>query len=161
MKHMYKNNPEAVKYMIATFFALNGAATSIITIMSVYLPDQLEFSVFQQQAFSATLLFAGLPATWLYTKVAARFSLKSILTAVLCGWLVIDIMVPLIMVTPVTESMTSFYLAIGLGVFGAFGLTWYYSIYWPCLLSMTPDHETSRYAGLFALVTKVSSVTEP
>lgn len=70
---LLRYNPPAVKYLGALFFALNGAATTVITIMSVYLPDQLHFSAFQSQAFSAILLLAGLPATWLFTVAAARF----------------------------------------------------------------------------------------
>ena len=143
--------PEAVKFLIAHMFA-NFGGPLFVTLVSTYVPSQLNRSGIMMSAIAAVVLVVGMPATLLLANMMKRnvVSFKVIWAIVLVLNILIGVLVP---VVARDTSFISYLLMLALpGMIGAVSVSWFYSIGWASFITLVPEAEVGAYNGIFNFV---------
>jgi len=148
--------PEALKFLIAHMLACGFGGPIIVTLVSTYLPAQLGITNgIQVSLVALVVLLVGAGATPCLAslKYRDRVSFKLLWVVVLGLNIVIGLLVPLLARSPTFLSYI-FVLVIA-GALGAVAISWFYSIGWPCFITLVPPSEVSAYAGIFAFLNAI------
>lgn len=156
IRDMSWTTPEAAKYLVGQIFASNGIST-VIAVNVSYFTLEVGSSSFQIIIVSGVVLLVGIIMSYVFSVCSKHFSMKSLWIFILCLWMVLGIITPLVMTRGV-----SFYLIVMIGGCGySWGFSWYYSIAYPAFESMAPADRRSQYTGIYTLASNVGSAIGP
>jgi MFS-type transporter involved in bile tolerance (Atg22 family) len=142
--------PRAALFLLAHMFAQFGGPI-FITLVSTYMPAQLGVTdLIRVNLVAIVVLLVGAFAAYgfgFYLK-KDKISFKLSWIIVLSLNIIIGGLVPLV---AKDSSFISYVLLLVLaGGLGAVALSWFYSLGWPCFISMIPAEEVGAYNGIFS-----------
>ena len=146
--------PEAFKFLIAHVLSQFGGPV-VVTLVSTYLPGQLERSGIQVSIVALIVLLLGIGATLCLASLRkkGRLSFKICWFIVLTLSILIGTLVPLI---ANKADFTSYLMVLLLaGVLGAVSISWFYSIGWPSFITLVPSDHVGAYNGIFSFCNAV------
>ena len=155
-----RSNPEALKYLLATFLMQTGFGGSFLVIMPQYLTVQLDFTSFQTLVTVAIILVMGIPNTALIVFLLRRnVAIKKLLLADICVFTLITLIIPVFLNEPGDATTVMVWIIGGCCASLAFAL--YYALLWPAMLTLTPECKIGTYSALHAQVALLGIIVGP
>jgi MFS-type transporter involved in bile tolerance (Atg22 family) len=164
LKDLTKKYPEAAKFLLALVFLQNGLGTTVLTVATSYLLEQLRMASLQVNLLYVIVLISGLAWGQLLRIASKKLSFRKLLLGVTLNWMVLIVIIVLAIYEPIDGNFASgsFILILVLGLLMlAPGLVWWYSLAWPAFMSLIPEEQVNQYAGVYTFVRMVSLIPEP
>ena len=142
---LFAKYPHAGKYLVFTAVVKQGAG-AFLSIYSTYFTLQMKLTSLQVLIISAIVLVVGIPAGYVFSALAQRYTLKNLWFVVLGLWIVLGAATPAFI-----YKEQDLVPAIIIGVFYAVALSWYYSLGYYAFAALVPSGHSMEYAGIYVL----------
>ncbi len=143
--------PGVVRFLVANLFFQDTVNTVILNI-GIYCSLVLGFSNEKINLFLIISTLTAVAGSWVIGKIAQRWSLKKLMTAIAWGWII-----ALLAILVVRVEWGIWIIGSAVGIF--LGGLW--TVSRPMLAELVPDEELGKFFGLFGFVGRASAIIGP